>query len=607
MKKKLLSLLVLLVAAVSGAWADETYTVKIEANGNTVIKENVTLPYTFACNYQTENGELDQIIKQLYNLSEGYNKTNSPTADGNDNVTAGMNGYSHTFTISAPFEGVATVSGKYWNGDSGNDLNYVLTISIPGYVAPPAGDYLFTVAPCEHGSGKVTFTVQDKDDAEKITENAKGANEGDKVTMTITPDEGWIVDATSVKAESYTTWDAAGARRRSGAPANITILGDVTLTKSTTAENTWTFTMPAASVLVSAAYIPVAAFAPAEPSGTLAPTAAEGVIAGEDKAIIVAGTVANIPETTNPQGTVKYFVTDNKDMTAEQAAKANGWVETLPTAAGYTGSYADDFQVYVWYYIQAATGYADSEPQRIEVTVLSNLFDLTFKAANANTIESGNATVTVGGTAATVTEGKLEGVKMGSEVKMTAKEGYKFRKVEVKKKAAGKPVSEITPDDIFKVIASDGIIYDNIAAAESAGTVAQGLIVYVGSNTENENYNHGLALALNDENSNTQGEAINACNAKNTSTPIVDALWMLPSKDQWNTMFNAAGGDWKLRDCFSSAGGNNMVKDGEYWSSTGDSEWVWYFMFTGYDWEGTWGDIQPYYNYSCNVRACIVF
>jgi Flp pilus assembly protein TadB len=45
-------------------------------------------------------------------------------------------------------------------------------------------------------------------------------------------------------------------------------------------------------------------------------------------------------------------------------------------------------------------------------------------------------TVTVAGQAATPDqEGKVEGVKMGSEVKMTAKEGYKFRKVEVKKKS----------------------------------------------------------------------------------------------------------------------------------------------------------------------------
>ena len=206
-------------------------------------------------------------------------------------------------------------------------------------------------------------------------------------------------------------------------------------------------------------------------------------------------------------------------------------------------------------------------------------------------------------------EADLKGVKKGQTVTVTYSGDRKVIGVKAEKKggAAGKPVSEITSEDIFKVIASDGIIYDNIAAAESAGTVAQGLIVYVGSNTGNENYKHGLALALNDENNNTQGEAINACNAKNTSTPIVDALWILPSKDQWNTMFNAAGGDWKLRDCFSSAGGNNMVKDGEYWSSSGDSEWVIYFMFSGHDWAGTWGDIQPYYNYVCNVRACIVF
>ena len=305
-----------------------------------------------------------------------------------------------------------------------------------GYLkVKPAGDYLFTVAPCEHGSGTVKFFVDEKE--------VKGANEDDLVTMTVTPDEGYVVG--SVSANAYTTW--AGARRK--APAAIPMLGNVTLTPVEGKANTWTFTMPAASVLVSAAYIPVAAFAPAEPSGTLAPTAAEGVIAGEDKAIIVAGTVANIPETTNPQGTVKYFVTDNKDMTAEQAAKANGWVETLPTAAGYTGSYADDFQVYVWYYIQAATGYADSKPQRIEVTVQSNLFDLALNPANANTIEAGKATVTVGGTAATVTEGKLQGVKMGSEVKVKANTGYKFRKVEVKKKGAALLTLSVCGETIY--------------------------------------------------------------------------------------------------------------------------------------------------------------
>ena len=65
-------------------------------------------------------------------------------------------------------------------------------------------------------------------------------------------------------------------------------------------------------------------------------------------------------------------------------------------------------------------------------------YTATFTAANANTIEAGKATVTVDGTDKTsaVTEGKLQGVKMGSEVKLEAKPGYKFRKVEVKKAAA---------------------------------------------------------------------------------------------------------------------------------------------------------------------------
>ena len=382
---------------------------------------------------------------------------------------------------------------------------------------------------------------------------------------------------------------------------------------------TGTFAMPGSDVVLTPIYAKAAAFATTgtEPEvKTLLPEAAEGVIAGTDASLIAEGTgiVAFAGTSTEvTQGTLMYAI----GTSATEAPALTAFSATVPTAKDIAD---DGATLYVWYYIQGAdtpdgetptadNTFNDSEicTTPLTVTVRSNKFDLAFKAANDNTIEAGKATVTVGGTAATVTEGKLEGVKMGSEVKMTAKEGYKFRKVEVKKKAAGKPVSEITPDDIFKVIASDGIIYDNIAAAESAGTVAQGLIVYVGSNTENENYNHGLALALNDENSNTQGEAINACNAKNTSTPIVDALWMLPSKDQWNTMFNAAGSDWKLRDCFSSAGGNNMVKDGEYWSSSGDSEWVIYWMFSGHDWEGTWGDIQPYYNYSCNVRACIVF
>ena len=430
-------LCMLMLFSASDMWAtDFTVDVKCEPTGVAKVYAKYETDDDYIENqYAVFSPENSRNFNLKYdNLQEGYTflgwSKGAPSTKASDMVSTDQ-----VANVTVP-KSDPTVT-YYANFSSGSGSNFTITED---------------ASISEHGT--VTYKVQDKVDAEKITENAKGANEGDLVTMTITPDEGYVVG--SVTANAYATWEAAGARRK--APAAIPMLGDVTLTPVEGKANTWTFTMPAANVQVSATYIPVAAFAPAEPSGTLAPTAAEGVIAGEDKAIIVAGTVANIPETTNPQGTVKYFVTDNKDMTAEQAAKANGWVEALPTAAGYTGSYADDFQVYVWYYIQAATGYADSEPQRIEVTVLSNLFDLTLNAANAYTIDAtqtSKGTVSVGGTDKTSTlihsqqdgTDTLKSVKMGSEVKLEAKPGYKFRKVEVKKAAGTKEVLTYSFDD----------------------------------------------------------------------------------------------------------------------------------------------------------------
>ena len=207
-----------------------------------------------------------------------------------------------------------------------------------------------------------------------------------------------------------------------------------------------------------------------------------------------------------------------------------------------------------------------------------------------------------GKSANTITEGTPMTVKFNGTKKVLG--------MKVEKKSASKLASEVTTEDIFKVIASDGMIYDNIAAAESAGTTAQGLVVYVGSNTGNDTYKHGMALALKDESDNTWSGAKDACNAKNTSTPIVGALWIQASKDQWNTMFNAVGGDSKLRDCFSSAGGTNLIKIGNYWTSSshedsgqqGD-----YYTFSDNNLSGSWCSTSVYYNNDYHVRACIVF
>ena len=255
------------------------------------------------------------------------------------------------------------------------------------------------------------------------------------------------------------------------------------------AANQWSFDMPGYDMEITPEYAPTAKFA-TESDVELLPTAAEGVIAGTSDPIIVEGTVAT------GQGTAMYFATTNKELTAEQAAQANGWLSTLPTAVGYD----DATTVYVWYYIagadtpdgQEATDkntFNDSEicAQPLEVSVLSNKFDIAFKAANANTIESGKATVTVktgdaeavDKTADIDAEHKLKAVKMGSEVKVKANTGYKFRKVEVKKGGAA-AAKTITIGDM-ELTYADGDTWETIVSKNSdkIKTLAGGYIVQV--------------------------------------------------------------------------------------------------------------------------------
>ena len=345
--------LALLLTAVTGAWADgdTKYNVTFKANGNTTTVENITLPHTFKCDYEKGDGELDLIIKQLYGLSEGLCASDgygTPSSSGSENVTCGFDekGESQFITISAPFEGTATVTGVYLNSDY-QQFGYSL-----------------------------------------------------EITCTQAVDN--TIDVTPVTGKT----------------------------------NEWTFTMPAFDVEIAPIYAPVAQWAKVENVDQL-PTAIEGIYAESTDAIVKAGTVAKIGETENLQGTLMYAV----GTSATEQPALTAFSATLPTAEKIAAG-----DVYVWYYIKgvdapegteatAENTFNDSEicAEPLKVTVLSNKFDIEFKAANDNTIKAGKATVTVGGTAATVTEGKLEGVKMGSEVKMTAKKGYKFRKVEAKK------------------------------------------------------------------------------------------------------------------------------------------------------------------------------
>ena len=127
-----------------------------------------------------------------------------------------------------------------------------------------AQTYALEVEDSEHGSGTVTFYI----DNEEVTE-AKAADEGKTVTMTVTPDAGWLVDTENITAaQLFTNWDVAGARRTAAPDVEIKDSIDVTYvsTDETTGTATFTFTMPAASVRAKAAYLKLSTltFSPAD-------------------------------------------------------------------------------------------------------------------------------------------------------------------------------------------------------------------------------------------------------------------------------------------------------------------------------------------------------
>ena len=180
---------------------------------------------------------------------------------------------------------------------------------------------------------------------------------------------------------------------------------------------TGTFSMPGSDVVLTPQYAPAAQL---DENG--APAAVSGLEIAADAAIITAGQSA--------QGTLLYAV----GTSATEKPALTAFAATLPNAKDQTaaGNY------YVWYYIQgqdtpqgqeptAENTFNDSEIMGpVMVELLTNEHTLNIK-------QSPNITVTVAGTAVTPTDDKVTPVTTGQEVKIKAKEGYKFRKVSAKK------------------------------------------------------------------------------------------------------------------------------------------------------------------------------
>lgn len=162
-------MLVLLAAAVTGAWAQTTYNVTFSANGNTKTKENVTLPYQFKCDLYNEDGELDEIIQELYELSSGGFCNGHLSASGSSQVSVGSTDEDDDYiTINGPIDGTATVTGTYHDYESENSFDYSIQITTTEYT-PPSYLYLVfagTSATLKYGPVPANTGYYDHDNAQ---------------------------------------------------------------------------------------------------------------------------------------------------------------------------------------------------------------------------------------------------------------------------------------------------------------------------------------------------------------------------------------------------------------------------------------------------------
>lgn len=167
------------------------------------------------------------------------------------------------------------------------------------------------------------------------------------------------------------------------------------------------------------------------------------------------------------------------------------------------------------------------------------------------------------------------------------------------------PALSITSPSVGQVIGSDGKNYAANATLPD-GVTAVAMIAYVGSETDNTTYTHGLAIALADEGSMNWSTAKSTC--EGMTPAVTGAAWLLPSPNQWKAMFKANGGNegkyTGLNTAITTAGGTALQESGEYWSSTeygeGFANGVGLYYGNAY-----WGAGRMVNSYL--VRACLAF
>lgn len=234
-------------------------------------------------------------------------------------------------------------------------------------------------------------------------------------------------------------------------------------------------------------------------------------------------------------------------------------------------------------------------------------FTLKDKADNGTTLLNAKSlTVTVGSTTYTVTPATpanelfvaIPSINTGN-VTLTATVGtdtYVYTKTGVTFENGHyytigvKMTRQAKPEDLGKVIAQNGCIYNDASAATAAGTAAVAVIEYIGNES---NCAHGLAIALADEASIMTFSG--AATAASNHTAVPGGEWRVPSKS-----------DWEHMAAYLTAHHQGLT-DGSYWTSTvKDSDYAYRAFVSG---EGNSIVATQTNNKmeSLNVRAVLAF
>ena len=175
------------------------------------------------------------------------------------------------------------------------------------------------------------------------------------------------------------------------------------------------------------------------------------------------------------------------------------------------------------------------------------------------------------------------------------------------------------PRDWKKVIGSDGTIY-NKKEDMATGVTPVAFILYFGSETGDDEYKHGLAIAWEDENGGakmTFAEAKAAIEKKNETTPITGGKWVLLKSTPWSEIFVACGNLSADGNCgnmnkwIGEVGGQKFKLGDYYWSGSVHTDAINEDYIRIYNFAGEWTAFSTYSRLlngeKYKVRAVLAF